>query len=215
MGPSSSRTPRPPGPAWTEATSSSCARARGWRSSPSRARTRWSDPGSASWPATRTRPGSGPDAPTPSSSTRRTASTRARSSTRSATELGAEYDLVIDTPESTKDFAFSQLRGFFSLAYVILIAAAVAGLLGLANTLAVSVLARTHEIGVLRSVGTLRRQIRQMVLVEAITLALVAFVLAVPLGLLLTWARPRRSGGRSAHRSSSPCRGGSSCRCSS
>ena len=54
-----------------------------------------------------------------------------------ATELGAEYDLVIDTPESTKDFAFSQLRGFFSLAYVILIAAAVAGLLGLANTLAV------------------------------------------------------------------------------
>ncbi len=103
-----------------------------------------------------------------------------------ATELGGEYDLVIDTPDSTKDFAFSQLRGFFSLAYVILIAAAVAGLLGLANTLAVSVLARTHEIGVLRSAGTLRSQIRQMVLVEAITLALVAFVLAVPLGLLLT-----------------------------
>ena len=70
-----------------------------------------------------------------------------------ATELGGEYDLVIDTPDSTKDFAFSQLRGFFSLAYVILIAAAVAGLLGLANTLAVSVLARTHEIGVLRSAG--------------------------------------------------------------
>ena len=69
---------------------------------------------------------------------------------------------------------------------MILIAAAVAGLLGLANTLAVSVLARTHEIGVLRSAGTLRSQIRQMVLVEAITLALVAFVLAVPLGLLLT-----------------------------
>ena len=106
--------------------------------------------------------------------------------TRSATELGGEYDLIIDTPDSTKDFAFGQLRGFFSLAYVILIAAAVAGLLGLANTLAVSVLARTHEIGVLRSAGTLRSQIRQMVLVEAITLALVAFVLAVPLGLLLT-----------------------------
>jgi putative ABC transport system permease protein len=103
-----------------------------------------------------------------------------------ATELGAEYDLVIDTPASTKEFAFGQLRGFFSLAYVILVAAAVAGLLGLANTLAVSVLARTHEIGVLRSAGTLRRQIRQMVLVEAVTLALAAFVLALPLGLLLT-----------------------------
>ncbi len=103
-----------------------------------------------------------------------------------ATELGAEYDLIIDTPRSTKDYAFGQLRGFFSLAYVILVAAAVAGLLGLANTLAVSVLARTHEIGVLRSAGTLRRQVRQMVLVEAVTLTLAAFVLALPLGLLLS-----------------------------
>jgi putative ABC transport system permease protein len=62
----------------------------------------------------------------------------------------------------------------------------VAGLLGLANTLAVSVLARTHEIGVLRSIGTLRRQVRQMVLAEALTLAVTAFVLAIPLGLLLS-----------------------------
>ena len=103
-----------------------------------------------------------------------------------ANELGGEYDLIIDTPDSTKEFAFGQLRGFFSLAYVILAAAAAAGLLGLANTLAVSVLARTHEIGVLRSAGTLRRQIRQMVLVEAVTLALAAFLLALPLGLILT-----------------------------
>ncbi len=103
-----------------------------------------------------------------------------------AIALGTEYDLIVDTPQSTKDFAFGQLQGFFSLAYVILIAAAAAGLLGLANTLAVSVLARTHEIGVLRAAGTLRRQIRRMVLVEALTLALVAFVLALPLGLLLS-----------------------------
>ena len=103
-----------------------------------------------------------------------------------AAELGEEYSIIIDTPETTKEYAFGQLRGFFSLAYVILGAAAVAGLLGLANTLAVSVLARTHEIGVLRSVGTLRRQIRRMVLVEAVTLALVAFVLALPLGFLLS-----------------------------
>jgi putative ABC transport system permease protein len=103
-----------------------------------------------------------------------------------ADELGTEYDLIVDTPDSLKDYAFEQLQGFFSLAYVILIAAAVAGLLGLANTLAVSVLARTHEIGVLRSVGTLRHQIRRMVLVEAVTLALVAFLLALPLALLLS-----------------------------
>ena len=166
---------------------------------------------------TRTRPGSGPDAPTPSSSTRRTASTRARSSTRSATELGAEYDLIIDTPDSTKDFAFGQLRGFFSLAYVILVAAAAAGLLGPgqhAGRVGAGPHPRDRRAPVGRhaarpdpSDGARRGRSRS---------PWSAFVLALPLGLLLTVgtsaAVPRRHRrvGR-AHR----CRGGSSCRCSS
>lgn len=100
--------------------------------------------------------------------------------------LSSTYALVVDTPEGTRAYAFAQLQGFFSLAYVMLGLAAVIGLLGLANTLAVSVISRTREIGVLRSAGTLRRQVRAMVLVEAITLSSVAFVFAVPLGALLT-----------------------------
>jgi putative ABC transport system permease protein len=95
------------------------------------------------------------------------------------------YDPIVDSPESTRDWAFGQLQGFFGLAYVILVVAAIAGLLGLANTLAVSVLSRTREIGMLRSVGTTRKQVRRLVLVEAITLATVAFVLAVPLGFVI------------------------------
>jgi putative ABC transport system permease protein len=95
------------------------------------------------------------------------------------------YDPIVDSPASTRKWAFGQLQGFFALAYVILVVAAVAGLLGLANTLAVSVLARTREIGMLRSVGTTRKQVRRLVLVEAITLAVVAFLLAVPLGFLI------------------------------
>ena len=97
----------------------------------------------------------------------------------------AGYDPIVDSPESTRKWAFGQLQGFFGLAYVILVVAAAAGLLGLANTLAVSVLSRTREIGMLRSVGTTRKQIRRLVLVEAITLAIVAFVLAVPLGVVI------------------------------
>jgi putative ABC transport system permease protein len=95
------------------------------------------------------------------------------------------YDPIVDSPESTREWAFGQLQGFFGLAYVILVVAAAAGLLGLANTLAVSVLARTREIGMLRSVGTTRKQVRRLVLVEATTLAIVAFVLAVPLGFVI------------------------------
>jgi putative ABC transport system permease protein len=95
------------------------------------------------------------------------------------------YDPIVDSPQSSREWAFGQLQGFFGLAYVILVVAAIAGLLGLANTLAVSVLSRTREIGMLRSVGTTRKQVRRMVLVEAVTLALVAFVLAVPLGFVI------------------------------
>jgi putative ABC transport system permease protein len=102
-----------------------------------------------------------------------------------ATLRSEGYDPIVDSPEATREWAFGQLQGFFGLAYVILVVAATAGLLGLANTLAVSVLSRTREIGMLRSVGTTRKQVRRLVLVEAVTLATVAFVLAVPLGIVI------------------------------
>ena len=100
--------------------------------------------------------------------------------------LGSKYQLFVDTPESVKAQAHEQLQGFFGLAYAMLGLAALTGLLGLANTLVVSVLTRTREIGMLRSTGAIRRQVRGMVLVEAATLALVAFVLALPLAWVLS-----------------------------
>src|SRR5206468_878353 len=45
---------------------------------------------------------------------------------------------------------------------------------------------RTREIGVLRAVGVRRRQVRMMVAIEAVTLSLVALVLSVPLGWVLS-----------------------------
>jgi putative ABC transport system permease protein len=102
------------------------------------------------------------------------------------TKFRPRYDINVETPAVVLAQARAQLRGFFSLGYAILLIAAVIGFLGLANTLVVSVLGRTREIGVLRSTGVLRRQVRRMVLVEAITLAAVAFVLALPLGWLLS-----------------------------
>ena len=101
------------------------------------------------------------------------------------TRIGVHQPLLVQTSAMIKAQAHGQLRGFFSLAYAMLVLAGVTGMLGLANTLVFSVLLRTREIGMLRSSGAVRRQIRGMVLVEAATLASVAFVLAVPLGSLL------------------------------
>ena len=100
--------------------------------------------------------------------------------------LRPKYQIDVQTSARIQQAAHAQLQGFFGLAYALLFVAALVGILGLANTMAVSVLSRTREIGVLRSTGTLRRQARAMVLVEASTLALVAYVIALPLGWLLS-----------------------------
>ena len=82
--------------------------------------------------------------------------------------------------------ARKSLNDFFRLIYAVLFVAGTMGLLGLGNTLAVSVVRRTREIGVLRAIGTHRRQVWGLVLVESATLALVALALALPLGWLLS-----------------------------
>ena len=100
--------------------------------------------------------------------------------------LGDKYQIEVNTNARIKEDAQAQLQGFFGLAYALLFVAALVGVLGLANTMVVSVLSRTKEVGILRSAGVLRRQARAMVLVEASTLALVAYVLSLPLGWLLS-----------------------------
>ena len=87
---------------------------------------------------------------------------------------------------SDKARARKALDDYFRLVYVVLLVAGTMGLLGLGNTLAMSVIGRTREIGVLRAIGTRRRQVWGLVLVESATLSLVALALALPLGWVLS-----------------------------
>jgi putative ABC transport system permease protein len=57
-------------------------------------------------------------------------------------------------------------------------------LLGIANTLALSVLERTREIGLLRAVGMRRRQVREMILVESAMVAVFGAALGIALGVV-------------------------------
>lgn len=76
---------------------------------------------------------------------------------------------------------------FFDLVYALVLISLVMGTLGVANTLVMAVLRRTREIGILRAVGTERALVRRMTLVESSTIAAAGLVLAVPLGLLLSY----------------------------
>jgi putative ABC transport system permease protein len=61
-------------------------------------------------------------------------------------------------------------------------------MLGLVNAITMGIIERTREIGVLRSLGARARDLRRMLRTETVALALVGFVLAVPLGWLVAHA---------------------------
>lgn len=105
---------------------------------------------------------------------------------RIESQLGARNNLHISTVASIKAEARTQFGQFFNVFYAIILVAAIVGLLGLANTLAMGVLQRYREIGILRAIGVTRPQVRRMVFVESATLAVVAFVLSLPLGWVLS-----------------------------
>jgi putative ABC transport system permease protein len=75
-----------------------------------------------------------------------------------------------------------------SYLYALLGLALIIGLLGIANTLLLSVHERTRELGLLRTVGARRRQLGGSVLQEASVIAALGALVGVTLGVVLGWA---------------------------
>ena len=75
-----------------------------------------------------------------------------------------------------------------ALVYVMLTLAILIALMGIANTLSLSVHERTRELGLLRAVGETRGQLRSMVRWESVVIALFGTVGGVGLGVFLGWA---------------------------
>lgn len=71
-----------------------------------------------------------------------------------------------------------------SIIYALLGLAVIIAVLGIINTLALSVIERTREIGLLRAVGLSRRQLRSVLRLESIVIAILGAVLGVVLGVI-------------------------------
>jgi putative ABC transport system permease protein len=74
-----------------------------------------------------------------------------------------------------------------SLIYVLLALAVLIALLGIANTLALSIMERTRELGLLRAVGMTRSQLRATVRHESVIMALLGTTLGLAIGVAFGW----------------------------
>jgi putative ABC transport system permease protein len=79
----------------------------------------------------------------------------------------------------------AQVNQLLGLVYALLALAVLVAMIGIVNTLMLSVFERTHEIGLLRAVGMKRRQIRAMIRSESVILAVFGAVIGIIVGTLL------------------------------
>lgn len=99
--------------------------------------------------------------------------------------LTAQYPtLEVLTKEGFKDNQAGQIDQLIAFVYVMLSLSVIVSLFGIVNTLVLAIHERTRELGMLRAIGTSRRQVRQIVRYESVITALIGAVLGVVLGVI-------------------------------
>jgi putative ABC transport system permease protein len=89
------------------------------------------------------------------------------------------------TAKEFKDDVAGQVDQLLSLIYALLALAVIVSLFGIVNTLVLSISERTRELGLLRAVGTTRRQVKRIVRYEAVITSLIGGVLGIVVGAVL------------------------------
>ncbi len=91
--------------------------------------------------------------------------------------------VTVKDPEGFAQEQKKQINQFLNLIYGLLLLSVVIAILGVVNTLGLSVIERTREIGLLRAIGMSRRQLRRMIRLESIVVAVFGALLGMALGL--------------------------------
>lgn len=95
---------------------------------------------------------------------------------------------TVQTRDEFADEAAGQIDQLLGIIYALLVLAIIIALMGIANTLSLSVFERTRELGLLRAVGQTRGQLRAMVRWESVIIAVFGTLGGIGLGILLGWA---------------------------
>ena len=103
--------------------------------------------------------------------------------TNDVTNALAPYpNVVVQTRAQFEQAQVATVNQVLGLVYALLALAVIIALIGIVNTLMLSVFERTHEIGLLRAVGMKRRQVRVMIRSEAVILAIFGAIIGIIIG---------------------------------
>jgi putative ABC transport system permease protein len=102
-----------------------------------------------------------------------------------STSVARFPDVTVRDQAAYKAQQASQVSQALDLVYALLGLSILIALVGIVNTLALSVIERTRELGLLRAVGTQRRQIRRMIRAETVIVRLIGTLLGVVTGVVL------------------------------
>ncbi|MEV7420310.1 FtsX-like permease family protein [Streptomyces sp. NPDC089919] len=100
---------------------------------------------------------------------------------KSALDAYPQYKALNQT-DYKKDLK-DQVGQLLNMVYGLLALAIIVAVLGVVNTLALSVVERTREIGLMRAIGLSRRQLRRMIRLESVVIALFGALLGLGLGM--------------------------------
>ncbi len=113
--------------------------------------------------------------------------TAAQAETAMATIVDQYPQLVLQSSAEYRESVEAEIDSLINIISLMLALAIVIALLGIGLNLALSVVERTREIGLLRAVGMTRSQTRRMIRWEAAAIAMFGAVLGVATGLLFGW----------------------------
>jgi putative ABC transport system permease protein len=97
-------------------------------------------------------------------------------------------NVSVETVDEYRAAREETIDQFLNVFLALLFLSEVIAVLGIVNTLMLSVYERTRELGLLRVVGMSRRQVRRMIRGEAVVIAVIGSVLGVVVGLVWGWA---------------------------
>lgn len=102
--------------------------------------------------------------------------------------LGDNPGMSIMDRQDIRDMFGGSVNLAMNIMYGLLAMALIIAVLGVVNTLAMSVFERQQEIGMLRAIGLDRGRVKRMIRLEAVVISLFGAVVGVVLGMFLGWA---------------------------